>query len=93
MIAANKQHLIDPSVDVGKWYDIVQKGVNVISHRNVIPPPLPTAGWQKFPGASMPETFNKRHKIYHYLVEMLQTTDDVDDDSDIDTDSTADTFT
>ena len=54
--------------------------------------PLPTAGWQKFPGASVPETFNKGH-VYHYLVEMLQTTDDVDDDSDIDTDSTADTFT
>ena len=54
--------------------------------------PLPTAGWQKFPGASVPETFNKGH-VYHYLVEMLQTIDDVDDDSDIDTDSTADTFT
>ena len=92
VIAANKQHLIDPSVDGGKWCDIVQKGVNVNLHRNVIPPPLPTAGWQKFPGASVPETFNKGH-VYHYLVEMLQTSDDVDDDSDIDTDSTADTFT
>ena len=39
----------------------------------------------------MPTDFNKGH-LYHYLVDMLQTTN-VDDDSDMDTDSTADTFT
>ncbi|KAI0216750.1 hypothetical protein LSAT2_031286, partial [Lamellibrachia satsuma] len=92
VIAANKQHIIDPSVDGGKWHDIVTKCRRDAQPNQTSPPTPPTVGWQKFPCAVVPPNFNKGH-IYHYLVETLQTANFDDGNSDIDPDSPSDTVT
>ena len=80
VIAADKQHIIDPSVDGGKWHDIVMKCHRDEQPNQPSPPTPPTVGWQKFPGAVVPPNFNKGH-IYHYLVETLQAANFDDGDS------------
>ena len=75
VMSAKKQHLIDPAINQGKWYEMKQSAkrqkLTVDASTSSLPPPAPDSGWKTFPDADIPKMFNEGH-IYHHLVESLQ---------------------
>ena len=85
VMSAKKQHLIDPAIDQGKWYEMKQSAkrqkLTVDASTSSLPPPAPHSGWKTFPDSDIPKMFNEGH-IYHHLVESLQgpAVDELDED-------------
>ena len=84
---SRNHHVLDPSIDGGKWIDIKQKSNDhkidkIDSGKSGKVPDIPTSGWKNWPSYDIPAQLNYSH-VYFYAPESLpsNTSNVIDDDT------------
>ena len=74
-VNSRNHHVLDPSIDGGKWIDIKQQSNDhkidkTNSSKSSQVPDIPTSGWKSWPSYDIPAQFNYGH-VYFYALESL----------------------
>jgi len=74
-VNSRNHHVLDPSIDGGKWIDIKQQSNGhkidkTNSGKSSQVPDIPTSGWKSWPSYDIPAQFNYGH-VYFYALESL----------------------